>query len=67
MFLDNTSIDNYVNQLNWNNNTQTDEGAVRYLVERIDTFKEIQIETNRCLPESDHALYLKYVISQTIT
>ena len=37
------------------------EGAVRYLVEKIDEFETIQIETNRCLPESDHALYMKYL------
>ena len=37
------------------------EGAVRYLVEQIDDFETIMIETNRCLPESDHALYMKYL------
>eukprot|EP01083_Nonionella_stella_P295621 1004664_1 len=37
------------------------EGAVRYLVEQIDDFEAIQIETNRCLPNADHALYMKYL------
>ena len=37
------------------------EGAVRFLVEQIDEFEVRQIETNRCLPELDHALYLKYL------
>ncbi|MCP5019366.1 MAG: hypothetical protein GY938_29395, partial [Ketobacter sp.] len=34
---------------------------MRYLAEKIEKFEAVQIETNRCLPEHSHALYLKYL------